>query len=188
MQTETWMLPQLVESFPLQCSLGGDGSVRNRAGDCGKEEGTNIVSRGKWKKKRSSFWNLWEWKQRCEKQLRIPVVTQFWPNWWGKGKERVDNSSKHYKSETTLPPHTLCWQAMTNLRQPTGNRSLLLRISSQTSQSSHCWWLQECGAPKTVNCKCPLLMLLCSCSMLKEPPSQASSTLTRGELTQIQTY
>lgn len=67
---------------------------------------------------------------------------------------------------------------MTNLRQPTGNRSLLLRISSQTSQSSHCWWLQECGAPTIVNCKCPLLMLLCSCTMLKEPPSQASSTDT----------
>lgn len=35
------MLPQLVDSFPLQGSLGRDGSVRNRAGDCGMEEGTN---------------------------------------------------------------------------------------------------------------------------------------------------
>lgn len=47
------MLPQLVESFPLQGSLGGGGSVRNRAGDCGKE-GTNIVSRGGGKKKEAT--------------------------------------------------------------------------------------------------------------------------------------
>lgn len=48
------MLPQLVESFPLQGSLGRGGSVRNRAGDCGKKEGTNIVSRGGGKKKEAT--------------------------------------------------------------------------------------------------------------------------------------
>lgn len=51
------MLPQLVDPFPLEGSLEGDGSMRNRSGDSGKEEGTNIVSRGRWEEKRSNLWN-----------------------------------------------------------------------------------------------------------------------------------
>lgn len=33
------MLPQLGDSFPLEGSLGGDGSMRNRSGESGKERG-----------------------------------------------------------------------------------------------------------------------------------------------------
>lgn len=39
------MLPQLVGSFPLKGSLGEDGSMRNRSGDSGKEDGKNSFQR-----------------------------------------------------------------------------------------------------------------------------------------------
>lgn len=79
-------------------------------------------------------------------------MTQFWPNWWGKGQESVDKSSHHYKSEITLPPHTLWEQVVTNPWQLPGNRSLMLRTSSQ---SSHWLMAAEPGTPKIVRCKCP---------------------------------